>query len=37
VVKKDWVAVPDSLLKDTKELQKYLDASYTFTKSLKPK
>jgi hypothetical protein len=37
VVKKDWVTVPDSLLKNTKDLQKYLDASYTFTKSLKPK
>jgi len=37
VVKKDWVAVPDSLLKKTKELQKYLDRSYEFTKMLKPK
>src|SRR5580658_8167261 len=25
VVKKDWVTVPDSLLKNTKELKKYLE------------
>jgi predicted DNA-binding protein (MmcQ/YjbR family) len=37
VVKKDWVAVPDSLLKNTKELKKYLQISYEYTKTLKPK
>jgi hypothetical protein len=37
VVKKDWVAVPASLLLKTRELQKYLDRSYEFTKTLKPK
>jgi hypothetical protein len=37
VVKKDWAAVPDSLLKNTKELQKYLQISYAYTKTLKPK
>jgi hypothetical protein len=37
VVKKDWVAVPDALLKNTKELQKYLVLSYEYVKTLKPK
>jgi predicted DNA-binding protein (MmcQ/YjbR family) len=37
VVKKDWVTVPDSLLRKARELQKYLDRSYEFTKTLKPK
>lgn len=37
VVKKDWVTVPDSLLKSTKELKKYLQISYAHTKTLKPK
>jgi hypothetical protein len=36
-VKKDWVTVPDSLLKDTKTLKKYLAVSFGFTKTLKPK
>src|SRR5215831_9304462 len=33
----EYVAVPDSLLKNTKELQKYLDLSYAYVKTLKPK
>jgi hypothetical protein len=33
----EYVAVPDSLLKNTKELQKYLEASYEYVKTLKPK
>jgi hypothetical protein len=37
VVKKDWVTVPDALLKDTKTLKKYLKSSYEHTKTLKPK
>lgn len=37
VVKKDWVTVPDALLKNTKELKKYLHASYEHVKTLKPK
>jgi hypothetical protein len=37
VVKKDYVTVPDALLKKTKELKKYLDLSYEYTKTLKPK
>jgi hypothetical protein len=37
LVKKDWVAVPGSLLKNTKELKKYLDKSYEHVKTLKPK
>jgi hypothetical protein len=37
VVKKDWVTVPDSLLKRTQELQKYLEISYEHVKTLKPK
>src|SRR5579864_6035052 len=37
VVKKDWVTVPEKLLKNTKELKKYLETSYEHTKSLKPK
>jgi hypothetical protein len=37
VVKKDWVTVPDGLLKDTKTLKKYLTVSYEYTKTLKPK
>jgi hypothetical protein len=36
-VKKDWVTVPEVLLKDTKALKKYLAISFGFTKSLKPK
>lgn len=33
----EYVAVPDSLLKKTKELQKYLPISYEYAKTLKPK
>ena len=36
-VMKEYVAVPDSLLKKTKELQKYLELSYEYAKTLKPK
>src|ERR1700734_1092399 len=37
VVKKDYVTVPDGLLKNTKELKKYLEISYEYVKTLKPK
>jgi hypothetical protein len=37
VVKKDWVTVPDALLKNTKELKKYLEASLVNVKTLEPK
>jgi len=37
VVKKDWVTVPAALLKNTKELQKYLRMSIEHVKTLKPK
>jgi len=33
----EYVAVPDSLLKNTKELKRYLDLSYEYVKSLRPK
>ena len=33
----EYVAVPDSLLENTKELKKYLDLSYAYAKTLKPK
>ena len=33
----EYVAVPDSLLNNTKELQKYLRASYEYAKTLRPK
>jgi TfoX/Sxy family transcriptional regulator of competence genes len=33
----EYVAVPEALLKNTKELQKYLAMSYAYTKTLKPK
>jgi TfoX/Sxy family transcriptional regulator of competence genes len=33
----EYVAVPDGLLKNTKELQKYLELSYEYVKALKPK
>jgi hypothetical protein len=36
-VMQEYVAVPDSLLENTRELQKYLDASYQYAKTLKPK
>ena len=37
VVKKDWVIVPDRLLAKTTELAAYLEMSYRFVKTLKPK
>ena len=36
-VMKEYVAVPEGLLKNTKELKKYLDFSYEYAKTLKPK
>jgi hypothetical protein len=33
----EYVKVPDPLLKNTKELKKYLAASYEYAKTLKPK
>jgi hypothetical protein len=37
VVKKDYVTVPDALLENTKELKKYLQVSYEYVKTLRPK
>jgi hypothetical protein len=37
VVKKDWVVVPDALLKKTAELSTYFDSSYRHVQTLKPK
>jgi hypothetical protein len=37
VVKKDYVTVPGALLANTKELRKYLEISYEYVKTLKPK
>jgi TfoX/Sxy family transcriptional regulator of competence genes len=37
VVMKEYVEVPDALLKKTKELKKYFDLSYVYASSLKPK
>ena len=37
VVKKDWVVVPDRLFAKTADLARYLDISYRFVKTLKPK
>ena len=36
-VMKEYVRVPDDLLKNTKELKKYLNLSYEYVKTLKPK
>ena len=36
-VMKEYATVPDALLKNTKELRKYLDMSYGCVKTLKPK
>jgi TfoX/Sxy family transcriptional regulator of competence genes len=33
----EYVAVPDALLKNTKEMRKYLELSYEYVKTLKPK
>ncbi len=37
VVMKEYVEVPESLLKKTKELKNYLDSSYEYIKTLQPK
>ena len=37
IVKKDFVVVPDALLKKTKELSPYLQKSFVYVQSLKPK
>jgi hypothetical protein len=37
VVKKDYVTVPDALLRKTGELAPYLRTSFAFAKTLKPK
>jgi hypothetical protein len=34
---KDYVRVPGSLLKNTRELKQYLDLSYEYVRTLKPK
>jgi TfoX/Sxy family transcriptional regulator of competence genes len=36
-VMEEYVSVPDTLLKETKQLQKYLESSYEYAKTLKPK
>ena len=36
-VMKESITVPDSLLKNTKELRKYLEFSYEYAKTIKPK
>lgn len=36
-VMKEYVAVPDSLLANTKEMKKYFAISYTYAQSLRPK
>ncbi len=36
-VMKEYVTVPDALLKNTKELSKYLELSYAYIRTLKPK
>jgi hypothetical protein len=37
VIRKEYVIVPDSLLKKTSELKTYLEISYAYVKTLKPK
>jgi hypothetical protein len=37
IVRKEYVVVPDSLLKNTKELQPYFKKSFDYVNSLKPK
>jgi hypothetical protein len=37
VVQPEYVEVPDSLLRSTRELKKYFDYSYAYVSSLKPK
>ena len=36
-IMKEYVAVPENLLKNTEELKKYLNSSYEYIKTLKPK
>src|SRR5215471_12974407 len=36
IVRKDYVVVPDKLLKNTKELKPYFDMSFNYVNSLKP-
>jgi TfoX/Sxy family transcriptional regulator of competence genes len=36
-VMKEYVAVPDAMLENTKELKKYLEFSYAYAKTLKAK
>jgi hypothetical protein len=36
-IMKEYVTVPDALLKNTKALEKYLAVSYAYVKTLKPK
>jgi hypothetical protein len=37
IIQKEYVMVPDSLLKKTSELKHYFDISYKYVSSLKPK
>ncbi|MDB5135767.1 MAG: hypothetical protein JWP37_2370 [Mucilaginibacter sp.] len=37
IIQKEYVTVPDSLLKNTDELKPYFDLSYQYVSSLKPK
>src|SRR5476651_1312454 len=37
IVQKEYVVVPDSLLKNTDKLKPYFEMSYQYTASLKPK
>lgn len=37
IVQKEYVLVPDALLKKTADLKKYFDISYKYAASLKPK
>jgi hypothetical protein len=37
VIQKEYVTVPDGLLRNTEELQKYFEASFRYVQSLKPK
>jgi hypothetical protein len=37
IVQKEYVKVPDDLLRNTKELRKYFDASYRYAQAMRPK
>ncbi|HEX3747783.1 MAG TPA: hypothetical protein VHW09_27795 [Bryobacteraceae bacterium] len=37
IVQKEYVTVPDSLLKNTSKLGEYFEASYRYVQTLKPK